>query len=156
MQRNSKILPKDLFSLLLRNILQCLAIPLWLQSAFPLFNVHLILYLFSVFCVMHKWKQLSLLWQHFETETDDLAGVRWSPDSEVLCIWDSSLTYKVLLYTLDGRLISSYSAYQHALGVKSLGWSPSGQFLAVGSFDQKVSAEYLTSILCMFGSLCHR
>lgn len=71
-------------------------------------------------------------------DTDDLAGVRWSPDGEVLCVWESSLCYKVLLYSLDGRLISTYSAYEHALGIKSLCWSPSGQFLGVGSYDQKV------------------
>ena len=76
--------------------------------------------------------------QHFELETDDLAGLKWSPDGEVLCVWESSLSYKVLLYSIDGRLISSYSAYEHALGIKSLCWSPSGQFVAVGSHDQLV------------------
>ncbi|TKS77392.1 WD repeat-containing protein WRAP73 [Collichthys lucidus] len=48
------------------------------------------------------------------------------------------LRYKVLLYSLDGRLLSTYSAYVWSLGVKSVTWSPSSQFLAIGSYDEKV------------------
>lgn len=48
------------------------------------------------------------------------------------------LQYKVLLYSLDGRLLSTYSAYEWSLGVKAVTWSPSSQFLAIGSYDEKV------------------
>ncbi|KAJ7395519.1 WD repeat-containing protein WRAP73 [Pitangus sulphuratus] len=48
------------------------------------------------------------------------------------------LRYKLLLYSLDGRLLSSYRAYEWPLGIKSVAWSPSSQFLAIGSFDEKV------------------
>lgn len=51
------------------------------------------------------------------------------------------LQYKVLLYSLDGRLLSAYCAYEWSLGVKSVAWSPSSQFLAVGSYDGKVRPE---------------
>ena len=34
--------------------------------------------------------------------------------------------------------MSSYSAYEYGLGIKSVKWSPSSQLLAVGSYDQKV------------------
>lgn len=44
----------------------------------------------------------------------------------------------MLLYSLDGRLLSSYSAYEWSLGVKAVTWSPSSQFLAIGSYDEKV------------------
>lgn len=53
--------------------------------------------------------------------------------------------YKVLLYSLDGRLLSSYRAYEWPLGIKSIAWSPSSQFLAIGSFDEKVR-----SVSCLF------
>uniref|UniRef100_A0A8C7GWK2 WD repeat containing, antisense to TP73 n=1 Tax=Oncorhynchus kisutch TaxID=8019 RepID=A0A8C7GWK2_ONCKI len=76
--------------------------------------------------------------RHFETETQDLAGVEWSPNGCVLAVWDSCLEYKVLLYSLDGRLLSTFSAYEWSLGIKSLAWSPSSQFLAIGSYDGKV------------------
>ncbi|XP_061639379.1 WD repeat-containing protein WRAP73 isoform X2 [Phyllopteryx taeniolatus] len=78
------------------------------------------------------------LLRHFETETQDLAGLEWSPNGCVLAVWDSCLEYKVLLYSLDGRLLSTYSAYEWLLGVKCVAWSPSSQFLAIGSYDEKV------------------
>ncbi|XP_022100629.1 WD repeat-containing protein WRAP73-like isoform X1 [Acanthaster planci] len=80
-------------------------------------------------------------WQlvkHFETDTRDMAGLEWSPDGRVLCVWDSLLEYKVLLYSVDGRCLATFKAYDYALGIKSIAWSPSSQFLAIGSFDQKV------------------
>ncbi|XP_057682364.1 WD repeat-containing protein WRAP73 isoform X2 [Corythoichthys intestinalis] len=78
------------------------------------------------------------LLRHFETETQDLAGLEWSPNGCVLAVWDSCLEYKVLLYSLDGRLLSTYSAYEWSLGVKCVTWSPSSQFLAIGSYDENV------------------
>lgn len=51
--------------------------------------------------------------------------------------------YKVSLYSLDGRCLASYSAYDLALGVKVIAWSPSSQFLAIGSYDQKASSGFL-------------
>ncbi|XP_060614719.2 WD repeat-containing protein WRAP73 [Anolis sagrei] len=84
--------------------------------------------------VCSDWQLL----RHFETETQDMAGIEWAPNGCVLAVWDSCLKYKVLLYSLDGRLLSTYSAYELSLGVKSIAWSPSSQFLAIGSFDEKV------------------
>ncbi|NXH18767.1 WRP73 protein, partial [Bucco capensis] len=78
------------------------------------------------------------LLRHFDTETQDLCGIEWSPNGCVLAAWDSCLEYKILLYSLDGRLLSTYQAYQWSLGIKSIAWSPSSQFLAVGSYDEKV------------------
>ena len=76
--------------------------------------------------------------KHFEASTEDLSGIQWSPDSSVLCVWDTPLRYLVLLYSVDGRCLSSFSAYEYALGIKALTWSPSSQFLALGSFDEKL------------------
>lgn len=76
--------------------------------------------------------------KHFQTDTDDLAGIEWSPDGRVLGVWESPLCYKILVYSVDGRCISKYSAYENALGVKSIAWSPTSQFLAIGSYDEKV------------------
>ncbi|XP_054602344.1 WD repeat-containing protein WRAP73 isoform X1 [Nothobranchius furzeri] len=87
----------------------------------------------SIF-VCEDWHLL----RNFETETQDLSGLEWSPNGCVLAVWDSCLEYKVLLYSLDGRLLSTYSAYEWSLGVKCVSWSPSSQFLAIGSYDEKV------------------
>lgn len=87
----------------------------------------------SIF-VCSDWQLL----RHFDTETQDLSGIEWSPSGCVLAVWDDCLEYKVLLYSLDGRQLSAFSAYEWSLGVKSVTWSPSSQFLAIGSYDQKV------------------
>lgn len=78
------------------------------------------------------------LLKHFESSTEDLAGLQWSPDSSVLCVWDTPLNYLVLLYSVDGRCLAKFSAYNYALGVKTLNWSPTSQFLALGSYDEKL------------------
>lgn len=48
------------------------------------------------------------------------------------------MEYKIIIYYPDGRFVSSYSAYDFGLGIKSVSWSPSSQFLAIGSYDEKV------------------
>lgn len=81
-----------------------------------------------------SWEML----KHFATDTKDSSDLSFSPNSCMIAIWDSKLEYKVVIYSLDGRFISSYSAYDFALGLKSVSWTPSNQFLAVGSYDQQV------------------
>lgn len=55
---------------------------------------------------------------------------------DCVAVWDSVLFYKMLVYGVDGKLVGSYSAYEGALGIKSVTWSPSGQFISIGSYDQ--------------------
>jgi WD40 repeat protein len=74
----------------------------------------------------------------FPVATEDLADLRWSPDSAVLCVIDTVLQYQVLFYSPDGACLHTYRPYDHALGVKSFCWSPGGRYLALGSFDEKV------------------
>lgn len=62
------------------------------------------------------------------------------------CFWFATLSprvvgarlrrYRVLFYSLVGKLVGRLEAYSHALGVKSLAWSPDGTLLSVGSYDQ--------------------
>lgn len=53
-----------------------------------------------------------------------------------MAAWEGPLEYGVCLYSADGEYLSRYSAYSGALGIKSVAWSPSGQLLAIGSYDQ--------------------
>lgn len=80
------------------------------------------------------WK----LWRQFSVDTKDSKEIRWSPNNQVLCLWDSPLEYNIFIYSMDGQCLSSYSAYSNALGIKRVTWSPTSQFLAIGSFDEKV------------------
>ncbi|KAI8801005.1 WD40-repeat-containing domain protein [Cladochytrium replicatum] len=73
----------------------------------------------------------------FAVETSDLEDISWSPDGQYIAAWDGPLNSKVLFYHPDGRLAGSFSSTEYALGVKTALWSPSGQFLAVGGYDQK-------------------
>ncbi|CAG8613225.1 1384_t:CDS:10 [Paraglomus brasilianum] len=76
--------------------------------------------------------------RHFVVDTVDLDNIAWSPDGRVIAVWDNCIQYKVLIYTPDGRCQKSYCAYEMGLGVKTATWSPSSQFLAVGSYDQRL------------------
>lgn len=78
-----------------------------------------------------------------ELPTIDAQGVLWSPNGQWLVIWDTaSAGYKVLIYTADGHLFKTYHGGQDAdnigLGAKTFTWSPSGEFLAIGDFDQRI------------------
>lgn len=44
--------------------------------------------------------------QHFETETQDLAGVEWSPNGCVLAAWDACLEVRIHLINEDSRGMS--------------------------------------------------
>ena len=40
----------------------------------------------------------TLCLQHFESDTEDLAGLEWSPDGRVLGVWESCLQVHILGY----------------------------------------------------------
>ncbi|KAF6261305.1 quinon protein alcohol dehydrogenase-like superfamily [Scenedesmus sp. NREL 46B-D3] len=91
-----------------------------------------------------------------QLQTMDAADVAWSPDSSKLAVWDSPLTYAVLVLGPDGASLGSYSAYGDGLGVRSVAWSPGGDLLAVGSYDQVVrvlnSVTWQPLLECQHGS----
>ena len=74
--------------------------------------------------------------RHFQVDSVDLEDLAWSPDDTYLAIWDAPLEYKLLIYSPHGRKLADYQAYDNALGIKGVTWSPSSQFLAVGSYDE--------------------
>ncbi|KAJ3319035.1 WD repeat-containing protein wrap73 [Boothiomyces sp. JEL0866] len=78
-------------------------------------------------------------YQRFPTESSDLEDLKWSPDGRFIAVWTSLSQYHLYIYYPDGRLVTDYSAYDNGLGIKSAAWSPSGQVLAIGSFDEKVA-----------------
>jgi WD40 repeat protein len=77
--------------------------------------------------------------KHFPTQTKHLHDIKWSSCGKYLCVWDSALAYKILVYSADGAsILCEYSAYDNALGISSVKWAPNNKLLAVGSYDSKV------------------
>ncbi|GLE00672.1 hypothetical protein PINS_up009460 [Pythium insidiosum] len=72
---------------------------------------------------------------HFQLESYDCVEVQWSPDNSTIAVRDSHIEYRVLVYASNGSLLAKYQAYENALGLKTMAWSSSGQFLALGSYD---------------------
>eukprot|EP00033_Pygsuia_biforma_P003728 GCRY01004085.1.p1 GENE.GCRY01004085.1~~GCRY01004085.1.p1 ORF type:complete len:471 (+),score=91.27 GCRY01004085.1:239-1651(+) len=74
----------------------------------------------------------------FQVCSQDAQAIEFSPLENVFALRDSSLQYLSAVYSLDGTLLSQFVAYHNALGLRTQGWSPSGQLLALGSFDNCV------------------
>ena len=76
----------------------------------------------------------------------DARGLKWSPDGRWLAVWEApSQGMRIWVYTADGHLFRTYPATANAgvadaeLGIRSLEWSPSSDWLAVGGFDRRVT-----------------
>jgi WD40 repeat protein len=80
-----------------------------------------------------------LSWQHLETKEDASHLATWSPDGRYLAtghnatviIWDAKDFHEVRRY--EG--LAPVSEYEVYMSVETLEWSPSGQYLAIGTFD---------------------
>lgn len=76
--------------------------------------------------------------KHFPTNTKHLHDIKWSSCGRYLCVWDSHLTYKLLIYSADGAsVLCDYSAYDNALGLSTVQWAPNNKLMALGSYDGK-------------------
>ncbi|KAL1637907.1 hypothetical protein SLS56_000464 [Neofusicoccum ribis] len=76
--------------------------------------------------------------------SSDAQGVKWSPDGKWLVVWDAASTgFKLFVYTADGHLYRTYCGDDdggvRGLGIKSIEWSPRGDYLAVGGYDRRVT-----------------
>ncbi|KAI8988936.1 hypothetical protein BDB01DRAFT_783669 [Pilobolus umbonatus] len=78
------------------------------------------------------------LLERFEVDTVDMENMKWSPNSDYLCVWDNCLYNTLLVYRPDGYRCTTYSPYEEGLGIKSVSWSPNNQFIAMGTYDQTV------------------
>jgi hypothetical protein len=72
-------------------------------------------------------------------DTVDLAAIYWTKDDGSIIVQDTSLEFRIQIYSLDGRLLSDFHPYKFKLGAKTLAVSPSSYLIAVGGYDQKVA-----------------
>jgi WD40 repeat protein len=81
-----------------------------------------------------SWETVST----FQVKTSDLAAIVWNDDGSAIIAQDTCLRFFLVVYSTMGEVLREYTAYEHALGIRSLTMNPGGAFLAVASFDQSV------------------
>ncbi|GLH00474.1 Protein cortex [Gryllus bimaculatus] len=66
-----------------------------------------------------------------------IGGLSWAPDSNTICVWDRRVDIcRVLIVSLLKNGVCIFE--RQSMGVKTVSWSPSGQFLALGCYDGKI------------------
>ncbi|EAS04393.2 WD repeat WRAP73-like protein, putative (macronuclear) [Tetrahymena thermophila SB210] len=80
------------------------------------------------------WKLVN----HFQVDTMDLVDIQWSKDDGSILVWDSSINYKFLVYHPSNGLIQRIQPYEYALGIKCVELSNTPNFVAIGSYDEKI------------------
>ena len=74
--------------------------------------------------------------QRCRISTSDADDFAWSPDGAFIAVCDSPLCYSVFVHkAADGSCVKRFQLSGKGLGVRAVQWSPSSQFLAVGSYD---------------------
>ncbi|CAF0917363.1 unnamed protein product [Rotaria sordida] len=98
----------------------------------------------SIFNYSTNWSMIA----HFHVkELEDLQGIQWSPNNDVLCLWENYYEYKIIFYTLDGQLLNIYKPENDhlVLGIRCAQWSPTGQIMVVGDYEEHITIfSYLT------------
>jgi len=71
--------------------------------------------------------------------TTSLASLAISPTGNNIAVWDGPLEYKLCIFTLPGTLLSSFTpSPDPGLGIRCVSWHPSGSFIAIGGYDDKI------------------
>ncbi|GLB36033.1 putative WD40 repeats [Lyophyllum shimeji] len=77
--------------------------------------------------------------RHFPLPTTSLSSLSLSPTGNYLAAWEGPLEYKLYVLNLAGIVIATFSPDRDpGLGIRCVSWHPSGMFLAVGGWDDRV------------------
>ncbi|KAF8605108.1 YVTN repeat-like/Quino protein amine dehydrogenase [Ceratobasidium sp. AG-I] len=77
--------------------------------------------------------------RHFQSPTQSLTAMALSPNGRHLAVWEGPLEYKLCILNLAGTVLRTFIPEPDpGLGIRSVAWHPSGAFLAVGGWDDKV------------------
>lgn len=77
---------------------------------------------------------------HVSLPTVDAADIAWASDGSSIAAWDSAAQGPLLcVVDTNGKFLTVHKGDTYGLGFKSTGWSPSGQLMALGTYEQDVS-----------------
>ncbi|CAN7987120.1 unnamed protein product [Ixodes hexagonus] len=76
---------------------------------------------------------------NFVVGTEDMAGLSWTPNADIFCVWENpTIAFRLLLYSSEGLELASYSLADELVGIKSLSWSGCGQLVLLKDHDDKL------------------
>ncbi|KIK96018.1 hypothetical protein PAXRUDRAFT_32676 [Paxillus rubicundulus Ve08.2h10] len=77
--------------------------------------------------------------RHFPLPTANLSSLALSPTGNYLAIWEGILEYKISILSLAGDIQGTFCpSPDPGFGVRNVAWHPTGMFLAVGGWDDKI------------------
>ncbi|THU93629.1 YVTN repeat-like/Quino protein amine dehydrogenase [Dendrothele bispora CBS 962.96] len=77
--------------------------------------------------------------RHFPLPTSSLSNFSLSPNGNYLAVWEGPLEYKLYILTLAGNLLTTFTPNpEPTLGIRQVAWHPSGAFIAIGGYDDKI------------------
>ncbi|KAG2369449.1 WD repeat-containing protein 8 [Suillus spraguei] len=77
--------------------------------------------------------------RHFPVPTSNLSSLALSPTGNHVAIWEGILEYKLYILSLAGDVQGTFSPKPNpGFGVRNAAWHPTGLFLAVAGWDDKI------------------
>ncbi|KAJ7596922.1 WD repeat-containing protein 8 [Mycena floridula] len=77
--------------------------------------------------------------RHFPLPTSSLSSLALSPTGNHLAVWEGALQFKVTILSLAGTVLASFTPpMDPGFGVRHAVWHPSGNFLAVNGWEDKI------------------
>ncbi|KZV75494.1 YVTN repeat-like/Quino protein amine dehydrogenase [Peniophora sp. CONT] len=77
--------------------------------------------------------------RHYPLPTSSMSSMSISPTGAHLAVWEGPLEYKLHILSLTGEVLGTFSpSPDPGFGVRSVAWHPTGMFLAVAGWDDKI------------------
>lgn len=77
--------------------------------------------------------------RHFPVPTSNLSSLALSPTGNHIAVWEGVLEYKLHILSLAGDVQGTFSPKPNpGFGVRNAAWHPTGMFLAVAGWDDKI------------------
>ncbi|EIM92727.1 YVTN repeat-like/Quino protein amine dehydrogenase [Stereum hirsutum FP-91666 SS1] len=77
--------------------------------------------------------------RHYPLPTSYMSSLSLSPTGNHLAIWEGPMEYKLYILSLAGDVLGTFTPdVDPGFGIRTVAWHPSGMFLAVGGWDDKI------------------